>query len=456
MIGILALAAAAATRLPYDARDEAAARAWIAKAGHRFDPASPQPADLAPLVARLQGARVIGIGEATHGTHQDEAFKAELIKALVRAGAIDMLAIECNRAAGAGFDRYVRTGEGDPAALMRSPAFFRIWHNDEFGGLLLWLRAWNQTVTKPVRIIGIDNQDTSDDAALALRFLARHDAEVAGRIEGAMHALLPATDGKPVFLYDWLVRTEGPAFEAILAAANGLEKALTDAPAAWRGDPDYDEARYAATVARQGLWEFAGEYLGADRSKNDAEYFGRRDVFMAENLIDRVGQGRAALWAHDAHIVSAVAPAREGTGFRNLGSSIKAKLGAAYRTVDFTWSLATLHVMSLPTGAPNPSRDSRRYSDVPLRNDHPGDFGHVFAGLPADAMWVDLAARPHTPALDRWSERPLHRGWQGARVDPARFQDYDPPAAPGRGTDVLVWFRSMGPARVWPEPVPAL
>src|SRR4051794_26803019 len=127
----IATAVAVAT-VPYNASDEAAARAWIAQAGHRFDPAATGSADLAPLVERLAGARVIGIGEATHGTHQDEAFKAELIKALVRAGAIDTVAIECNRAAGYGFDRYVRFGEGDPAALIRSPSFFSIWRNDAF------------------------------------------------------------------------------------------------------------------------------------------------------------------------------------------------------------------------------------------------------------------------------------------------------------------------------------
>jgi erythromycin esterase len=447
----IATAVAVAT-VPYNASDEAAARAWIAQAGHRFDPAATGSADLAPLVERLAGARVIGIGEATHGTHQDEAFKAELIKALVRAGAIDTVAIECNRAAGYGFDRYVRFGEGDPAALMRSPSFFSIWRNDAFGGLLLWLRAWNQKADKPIRVVGIDNQSTGVDASVALVFLMRHDPESARRLRDAMGALLPTSDGTPVFLFDWVAKSDRATFDAMFKAATELETRLVDADPKWRDDPDYNEARYAAKVARQGLFEFDHEFKGADKKFDEPEYYSRRDGFMASNLIERIGGGRAALWAHDSHVASAFLAADEKAGWRNLGWSIRGKLGAGYQTVGFSWSRATLNVVSLPDAARNPPVETRVYSDVPLRNDRPGELGHLFSALPGDGWWVDMRARPRSPALDRWAARPTWRGWAGWRVDPANWQKKDEGStrAPGLGFDVIVWFRNMSPARVWP------
>lgn len=445
-------AAAAVATVPYNAVDEVAARAWIAKSGHRFDTAATSPADLALLVKRLAGARVIGIGEATHGTHQDEAFKAELIKALVRAGAIDTVAIECNRAAAYGFDRYVRFGEGDPAALIRSPNFFSIWRNDAFGGLLLWLRAWNQKTDKPIRVVGIDNQSTGVDASVALAFLSRHDPETAVRLRDAMQALLPNADGTPVFLYDWIAKSDRATFDAMFKAAGELETRLADAPAGWRDDPDYSEATYAAKVARQGLFEFDHEYKGADKKFDEAEYYSRRDVFMAANLVERIGDGRAALWAHDNHVASAFSAADEQAGWRNLGWSIKAKLQGGYQTVGFTWSRATLNVVSLSDAARNPSVETRVYSDVPLRNDRPGELGHLFSALPGDAWWIDMRTRPHSAALDRWAARPAWRGWAGWRVDPANWQKKNDGGAqpPDRGFDVIVWFRTMSPARVWP------
>lgn len=452
----IGMAAALATAtIPYNASDEAAARAWIAKAGHRFDPAAIGPADLAPLVQRLAGARVIGIGEATHGTHQDEAFKAELIKALVKAGAIDTLAIECNRAAGYGFDRYVRFGEGDPAALMRSPSFFSIWRNDAFGGLLLWLRAWNQTAKRPISVIGIDNQNSGVDAAAALTFLARHDASAARRLSDAMRAILPHADGTPVFVYDWTVQADRLAFTAMTEAATQLDKIFATAPADWSSDPDYDEAQYAAKVARQGLVEFDHEYKGADKKFDEAEYYSRRDKFMAANLIERIGNGRAALWAHNSHVADAIAISDEKAGYRVLGMALKAALGSSYRAVGFTWSRATVNVVALSYDKPRPPRDKRVYIDLPMRDDRPGEFGHVFSALPGNGYWIDLRTRPKTPALDRWGARSIWSGDAGWGIDSTQWQNgkdgFNTPNPPDRGFDVMVWFRTMSPARIWPN-----
>ncbi|TAD84591.1 MAG: hypothetical protein EAY70_01150, partial [Sphingomonadales bacterium] len=105
---------------PATAEEEAAAVEWLKDKGVAFDPSAYDAATLAPLAERLGSARIIGIGEATHGSHQDQAFKAELIKQLVRSGKVTVLMLEANRDAGEQFDRYVREGVGDPAEVMRA------------------------------------------------------------------------------------------------------------------------------------------------------------------------------------------------------------------------------------------------------------------------------------------------------------------------------------------------
>ncbi len=123
-----------------DSREQSAV-AWLRSAARPFSETEPAAEELERMLRVFDGARVIGVGEATHGDHQDQAFKAELIKALVRSGRVQVLALECNRSAGELFDAYVREGRGDPVELIRSRAFFRIWKDDEFAGLILWLRA---------------------------------------------------------------------------------------------------------------------------------------------------------------------------------------------------------------------------------------------------------------------------------------------------------------------------
>ena len=57
------------------------------RTGHRLaETVEPTAAELAPIVAKLAGARVIGLGEVTHGTHEDVAFKALLLRELVEGG----------------------------------------------------------------------------------------------------------------------------------------------------------------------------------------------------------------------------------------------------------------------------------------------------------------------------------------------------------------------------------
>ena len=134
-------------------RDEQTAIAWLHAAATPFNDTTPSTSEFDPLLPHFDGAQVVGIGEATHGGHEDQAFKAELIRKLIESGRIDILALECNRRAAAGFDEYVTTGKGDPVALIRGNGFFPIWRDDEFAGLIIWIRAWNTASAKPVHII---------------------------------------------------------------------------------------------------------------------------------------------------------------------------------------------------------------------------------------------------------------------------------------------------------------
>ncbi|MGJ3628430.1 erythromycin esterase family protein [Sphingomonas sp. MMS24-JH45] len=176
------------------------------------------------------------------------------------AGAIDTLALEANRVAGRGFDRYVRFGEGDPVALIRSPSFFRIWKGDEFGGLLIWLRAWNlANPDRPVRVIGIDNQDAGTDAGAALAFLGKRECRARDNPPGAVrHAddRCGRADGQSLAM--------DPDLEAGRAAGGdgrgGDVARHAGGEARGLGErPDYADALHAATVAWQNLHQFERE-----------------------------------------------------------------------------------------------------------------------------------------------------------------------------------------------------
>ena len=440
-------------RAPSEGEEDNAV-AWITANGHAFTPGSTTRADLAPIVQRLNGARIVGLGEATRGTHEDQAFKADLIKELVRSGQIDTIALEANRAPGAAFDRYVRTGEGDPAELVRSDAFFRTAKGDEFAGLLLWLRAWNLESGKPVGIVGVDVQDAGRDADTALDNLARRSRSTARRIRAALMPLMPDASGSfPKFSRTALAMSPG-SFDRAMAAVTKLHDRFEKDAKSRAGNKDFDEARAAATAAWQGM-NVIKPFKGAPGTATAADYQ-RRDRYMAANLLVAAGDShRTALWGHQDRIVSSAPQAFRDNGYFTLGMALREAIGTRYRTVGVTWSRAQVLVTTRKPGDTSmfPVADDK---PAELASDGPATFGHEFnqaAAQGVDAMWIDMNAMTAAPELADWRNRTLYKGGIGWLYEPDSWQRR--PAEQGAGTagdgiDVLVWFRRMTPQQRWP------
>src|SRR5690242_4505095 len=105
-------------------------------------------ADLDPLIDRIGDAHFVLLGEASHGTHEYYAWRAELSKRLIREKGFSFIAVEgdwpdCYRV-----NRYVKGFEksGDSAqevlhAFERWPTW--MWANREIVALTEWLRQYN-------------------------------------------------------------------------------------------------------------------------------------------------------------------------------------------------------------------------------------------------------------------------------------------------------------------------
>ncbi|MGI8916591.1 MAG: erythromycin esterase family protein [Chloroflexota bacterium] len=116
------------------------------------DPALPED-DLAPLQGRLAGARLVGLGEATHGDHESFAFKRRLIQALVRRHACDVVIFERGVAEMDAYDRYVT--RQTPTLTMGND--LHPWVTEEVRDLVVWLRDRNPA-GGTVRLAGMEMQ----------------------------------------------------------------------------------------------------------------------------------------------------------------------------------------------------------------------------------------------------------------------------------------------------------
>src|SRR6266850_1125271 len=103
--------------------------------------------DYDPLLARTSGARVVLIGEASHGTHEFYRERAAITKRLIAEGGVTAVTAEADWPDAYRVNLYVR-GEGDDATPEAALGDFRrfpswMWRNVDVVEFLGWLREWN-------------------------------------------------------------------------------------------------------------------------------------------------------------------------------------------------------------------------------------------------------------------------------------------------------------------------
>ncbi|MDX6741415.1 erythromycin esterase family protein [Actinocorallia sp. A-T 12471] len=140
---------------PTDA-ERAAVLKWIETAAHPLttvDPAAPLD-DLRPLLAMVGDASIVGYGAGTRGAHELFTLQTRIARLLVEEGAFRAVALEVDTSLGLRLDEYVRTGRGDPNALLKAAG--PLAATEEVFGLLSWMHAFNRDhPERPVRLVGI-------------------------------------------------------------------------------------------------------------------------------------------------------------------------------------------------------------------------------------------------------------------------------------------------------------
>jgi len=104
-------------------------------------------ADLEPLLARISDARVVLLGEATHGTSEFYRMRERISRELIERKGFTFIAIEGDWPDVARIDHYVRHAEYPPSewtAFARFPVW--MWRNREVLNFVNWLRERNADV----------------------------------------------------------------------------------------------------------------------------------------------------------------------------------------------------------------------------------------------------------------------------------------------------------------------
>ena len=139
------------------------------EAGHGFD-------DLRPLAELIGDARIVALGEGTHGTHEFFTLKHRLLEFLATELGFTLFSIEASTPEAYALDPYVLGGKGDPAALVGG-MYFWTWNTHEVLDMVEWMRAFNVGGKGPVHFTGFDMQTPDVAMDIVSGFLDEADPE---------------------------------------------------------------------------------------------------------------------------------------------------------------------------------------------------------------------------------------------------------------------------------------
>ena len=355
--------------------------AWIRGAARplsSLDPGFP-PDDLVRLAPVFAGARIVGVGEPTHGSREPICFWTRLFEHLAQEEGFTILALETTFMGGLAADRYVQGGPGSA----RQAAYDLKLFSQEAVDLLDWLRRTNELrAGRPrLHVAGVDLNPPAPAARLALEALDRADPAAASALRADLGVL---TDERTQFDLSGLSEERRAA---VRRGAESLRTALQERERGRVAEPGEDwglAVQCARNVERSVEMQLA---------PGSAASVAARDLAMAENaawLLERHG-GNLLLGAHNGHVA-----VKDGW----MGRFLRDRWGRGYRALGFVFDRGSFRATEYAFG-----RAPRGWGNTTVFEVGPTPVGSLAnalaqAGLPMAV--VDLGALPAEGPVRDW------------------------------------------------------
>ncbi len=256
------------------------------KAGNGFD-------DLQPQKQLIGDARIVALGEPTHGSREVFQMKHRLLEFLVEELGFSVFSIEANMPEAFRLNDYVLRGQGNPDQLIRG-MYFWTWTTEEVREMVEWMRRHNAEVERrgrgaQVKFTGFDVQTPDVAARIVEGFVEKADPGYATAVRKAAKASAA-------------VPRVGRGGSAAVKAAERWQAVVTRL--------EQNRENYGNT--HDGLaidWAIVNARLVLDAMevREDAGRSGLavRDRAMARMVGWILGQSpnaRIVLWAHNSHV----------------------------------------------------------------------------------------------------------------------------------------------------------
>ena len=284
---------------------------------------------------RFADARVVLLGEASHGTSEFYRARAAISRRLIERHGFNIVAVEGDWPDCATVDRYVRHRawrEGELRAFERFPTW--MWRNTDVDRFIRWMRAYNQgrQYESMCGFYGLDLYNLSASIHAVIDFLEQADPELARLASRRYGCLDPWSEQPQLYGRNALIEGYGRCEVGAVRMLHDLLQKQIDC----FGEEcdEWLDAEGNARLVKNAEAYYRVMYHGS------AESWNLRDTHMFETLnmiLDAKGpQSKAIVWAHNSHIGNA---AFTDMGLHreelNIGQLVKEKWGHEARLIGF-------------------------------------------------------------------------------------------------------------------------
>lgn len=289
------------------------------------------------VLERASQARLVLIGEASHGTQEFYVERARITRRLIEELGFTGVAIEGDWPDTYRAHRFVkghvrdRTPEQALEGFRRFPAW--MWRNRVMVSFVEWLRSYNERFRRTELapgLFGLDLYSLHASIQMVLAYLDRVDPAASARARTRYGCFEIFGDDPQAYGHAASLALSRTCEDEVVAQLQDLQRHRASLIEADGFDPEeeYFVAEQNARVIRESERYYREMFLGQVESWN------LRDTHMADSLDallghleTRVLEPRVVVWAHNSHVGDARATEMERLGELNMGQLVRARHG---------------------------------------------------------------------------------------------------------------------------------
>lgn len=307
--------------------------------------------DIQPLKERLEGKKVIGMGEATHSSKEFNQLRHRFFQFLVEELNYRIFAWEASFGDTLEINNYVVNGKGTAKEALNSVSSPNC-KTEEVLSLIKWIREHNKQVSEQdkVKFYGFDMQN---DIASYKKLRSKMEKVDSGFIEENNEILEFIEQGKMIYAeIDKEKETELKEF------IEDLKKRVADRKEEYL--KTFSEREYKILKQLVEILDQCGKFCLSVNKNGDLENLqpneksqNIRDRSMAENvswMMEFQDEEKIFVWAHNAHIQKG--ERSENPGLNTFGSHLNQKYEKDYYAIGFDFGLGEFKYLDMEEPQP--------------------------------------------------------------------------------------------------------